>query len=419
MPRMRTDDSIVIVGAARTPIGAYLGGLKTVPAGELGAIALNEAIKRAGIKSEEIEEVIAGQAMGTQEESNIGRVIGLKAGLKKQSTGMTVNRICGSGIQSAISAAQELMTLDVDFIAAGGVESLSRSEYYLPLESRWEGFKAGNFTVIDANLALHKHAQPNPDYPEITHMGDTAEKVAERYAITREEQDTFAVDSQRKASSAIERGRLAQEIVPVEVIGRRKGVITVVDKDEHPRPGTNMESLARLKPAFRKDGKGTITAGNASGLNDGAAFEVFTKASVAKERGLDVMAKIVDFAIAGCDPNVMGLGPVYAINKVLSQNKLTLEDIDILEINEAFAAQTLGCMKELGIDPGTELYERLNPNGGAIALGHPLGMSGARIITSLCYEFKNHPEKKYAIASACIGGGQGIALLLENGSVNE
>lgn len=419
MPRMRTDDPIVIVGAARTPIGAYLGGLKTVPAGELGAIALNEAIKRAGIKSEEIEEVIAGQAMGTQEESNIGRVIGLKAGLKKQSTGMTVNRICGSGIQSAISAAQELMTMDVDFIAAGGVESLSRSEYYLPLESRWEGFKAGNFTVIDANLALHKHAQPNPDYPEITHMGDTAEKVAERYAITREEQDTFAVDSQRKVSSAIESGRLAQEIVPVEVIGRRKGVITVVDKDEHPRPGTNMESLARLKPAFRKDGKGTITAGNASGLNDGAAFEVFTKASVAKERGLDVMAKIVDFAIAGCDPNVMGLGPVYAINKVLSQNKLTLEDIDILEINEAFAAQTLGCMKELGIDPGTELYERLNPNGGAIALGHPLGMSGARIITSLCYEFKNHPEKKYAIASACIGGGQGIALLLENGSVNE
>lgn len=418
MPRMRMDDPIVIVGAARTPIGAYLGGLKTVPAGELGAIALNEAIKRAGIKSEEIEEVIAGQAMGTQEESNIGRVIGLKAGLKKQSTGMTVNRICGSGIQSAISAAQELMTMDVDFIAAGGVESLSRSEYYLPLESRWEGFKAGNFTVIDANLALHKHAQPNPDYPEITHMGDTAEKVAERYAITREEQDTFAVDSQRKASSAIESGRFAQEIVPVEVIGR-KGVVTVVDKDEHPRPGTNMESLARLKPAFRKDGKGTITAGNASGLNDGAAFEVFTKASVAKERGLDVMAKIVDFAIAGCDPNVMGLGPVYAINKVLSQNKLTLEDIDILEINEAFAAQTLGCMKELGIDPGTELYERLNPNGGAIALGHPLGMSGARIITSLCYEFKNHPEKKYAIASACIGGGQGIALLLENGSVNE
>lgn len=412
------DDPIVIVGAARTPIGTYLGGLKTVPAGELGAIALNEAIKRAGIKSEEIEEVIAGQAMGTQEESNIGRVIGLKAGLKKQSTGMTVNRICGSGIQSAISATQELMTMDVDFIAAGGVESLSRSEYYLPLESRWEGFKAGNFTVIDANLALHKHAQPNPDYPEITHMGDTAEKVAERYAITREEQDTFAVDSQRKASSAIESGRLAQEIVPVEVIGR-KGVVTVVDKDEHPRPGTNMESLARLKPAFRKDGKGTITAGNASGLNDGAAFEVFTKASVAKERGLDVMAKIVDFAIAGCDPNVMGLGPVYAINKVLSQNKLTLEDIDILEINEAFAAQTLGCMKELGIDPGTELYERLNPNGGAIALGHPLGMSGARIITSLCYEFKNHPEKKYAIASACIGGGQGIALLLENGSVNE
>ncbi|AEB30032.1 acetyl-CoA acetyltransferase [Carnobacterium sp. 17-4] len=416
MPRFKTDDPIVIVGAARTPIGAYLGGVKTVPTGELGAVALKEAIKRAGLTSEEIDEVIAGQAMGTQEESNIGRVIGLKAGLRHQSTGMTVNRICGSGIQSAISAVQELMTMDVNFIAAGGVESLSRSEYYLPLESRWEGFKAGNFNIIDANLALHMHAQPNAQYPEVHHMGDTAEKIAEMYTITREEQDTYAMDSQRKAAQAIESGRLAQEIIPVEVKGR-KGSITVIDADEHPRPGTNMESLARLKPAFRKDGKGTITAGNASGLNDGAAFEIFTKASVAKERGLDVMAKIVDFAVAGCDPNVMGLGPVYAINKVLAQNNLTLEDIDILEINEAFSAQILGCMKELGIEPGSKLYKRLNPNGGAVALGHPLGMSGARIITSLCYEFKNHPEKKYAIASACIGGGQGIALLLENGSV--
>ena len=393
MPRFKTDDPIVIVGAARTPIGAYLGGLKTVPTGELGAIALKEAIKRAGLTSEEIDEVIAGQAMGTQEESNIGRVIGLKAGLRQQSTGMTVNRICGSGIQSAISAVQELMTMDVNFIAAGGVESLSRSEYYLPLESRWEGFKAGNFNIIDANLALHMHAQPNAQYPEVHHMGDTAEKIAEKYTITREEQDTYAMDSQRKAAQAIESGRLAQEIIPVEVKGR-KGSITVIDADEHPRPGTNMESLARLKPAFRKDGKGTITAGNASGLNDGAAFEIFTKASVAKERGLDVMAKIVDFAVAGCDPNVMGLGPVYAINKVLAQNNLTLEDIDILEINEAFSAQILGCMKELGIEPGSKLYKRLNPNGGAVALGHPLGMSGARIITSLCYEFKNHPEKK-------------------------
>ncbi|MER2173376.1 MAG: thiolase family protein [Carnobacterium sp.] len=416
MPRFKTDDPIVIVGAARTPIGAYLGGLKTVPTGELGAIALKEAIKRAGLTNEEIDEVIAGQAMGTQEESNIGRVIGLKAGLRQQSTGMTVNRICGSGIQSAISAAQELMTMDVDFIAAGGVESLSRSEYYLPLESRWEGFKAGNFNIIDANLALHMHAQPNAEYPEVHHMGDTAEKIAEKYTITREEQDAYAMDSQRKAAQASESGRLAQEIISVEVKGR-KGNITVIDADEHPRPGTNMESLARLKPAFRKDGKGTITAGNASGLNDGAAFEIFTKASIAKERGLDVMAKIVDFAIAGCDPNVMGLGPVYAINKVLAQNDLKLEDIDILEINEAFAAQILGCMKELGIESGSKVYNRLNPNGGAVALGHPLGMSGARIITSLCYEFKNHPEKKYAIASACIGGGQGIALLLENGSV--
>ncbi|MBT2732866.1 thiolase family protein [Carnobacterium sp. ISL-102] len=416
MPRLKTDDPIVIVGAARTPIGAYLGGLKTVPVSELGAIALKEAIKRAGLANEEIEEVIAGQAMGTQEESNIGRVIGLKAGLRKQSTGMTVNRVCGSGIQSAISAVQELMTMDMEFIAAGGVESLSRSEYYLPLEARWEGFKVGNFNVIDANLALHVNTQPSDDYTEIHHMGDTAEKIAERYSITREEQDAFAVDSQSKTAHAMDSGRLAQEIVSVEVKDR-KGNVTVVDTDEHPRPGTNMEGLARLKPAFRKDGKGTITAGNSSGLNDGAAFEIFTKLSVARERGLDVMAKIVDFAVVGCDPNVMGLGPVYAINKVLEQNGLTLEDIAILEINEAFAAQTLGCMKELGIKKDSELYDRLNPNGGAISLGHPLGMSGARILTSICYEFKNHPEKKYAIASACIGGGQGIALLVENGFV--
>ena len=416
MPRLKTADPIVIVGAARTPIGAYLGGLKTVPVSELGAIALKEAIKRAGLANEEIEEVIAGQAMGTQEESNIGRVIGLKAGLRQQSTGMTVNRICGSGIQSAISAVQELMTMDMEFIAAGGVESLSRSEYYLPLESRWEGFKVGNFNVTDANLALHVNTQPSDDYTEIHHMGDTAENIAERYSITREEQDAFAVDSQSKTAHAMDSGRLAQEIVSVEVKDR-KGNVTVVDTDEHPRPGTNMEGLARLKPAFRKDGKGTITAGNSSGLNDGAAFEIFTKLSVAKERGLDVMAKIVDFAVVGCDPNVMGLGPVYAINKVLEQNDLTLEDIAILEINEAFAAQTLGCMKELGIKKDSELYDRLNPNGGAISLGHPLGMSGARILTSICYEFKNHPEKKYAIASACIGGGQGIALLVENGFV--
>ncbi|WP_035052517.1 thiolase family protein [Carnobacterium pleistocenium] len=418
MPRLKTDDPIVIVGAARTPIGAYLGGLKTVPSSELGAVALKEAIKRAGLMNEDIAEVIAGQAMGTQEESNIGRVIGLKAGLKQESTGMTINRVCGSGIQSAISAVQELMTMDMDFIAAGGVESLSRSEFYLPLEARYEGFKTGNFTVIDANLALHVSTQPTNDYPEIHHMGDTAEKVAERYTITREEQDAFAVDSQNKAAQAIDSGRFAQEIVPVEVKGL-KGSVTIVDADEHPRPGMDMVNLARLKPVFRKDGKGTVTAGNSSGLNDGAAFEIFTKSSVAKERGLNAMAKIVDFAVSGCDPNVMGLGPVYAINKVLAQNELTLEAIDILEINEAFAAQTLGCMKELGINPGSELYERLNPNGGAIALGHPLGMSGARIITSICYEFKNHPEKKYAIASACIGGGQGIALLLENGSVKE
>jgi acetyl-CoA C-acetyltransferase len=413
MGRFKTEDPIVIVGAARTPVGAYLGDLKTVPTETLGSIALVEAAKRSGISMEEIDEVITGHVNGTQIHNNISRVIALQAGVRYDSTAMTVNRICGSGIQSAISATQTLITTDANFVAAGGAESLSRAEYFLPIESRWEGFKMGDFKVYDANNAGHLHAQPNDLFPDITHMGDTAEKLIELYGISREDQDQFAYDSQMKAKRAMESGRFAQEIIPVE-IRDRKGNVTVVSQDGHPKPDTTLEKLAKLKPAFRKDGKGSVTAGNASGLNDGAAYEIFTRESIAKNRNLNIMARIVDSAITGCDPNIMGIGPVSAISKVLKNNNLTLEDIDLLEINEAFAGQTLACLKDLGNYIGTPLYERLNVNGGAVALGHPLGMSGARIITSLCYEFLNHPEKRYAIASACIGGGQGIALLMEN-----
>ena len=411
--RRRLEDPVVIVGAARTPVGAYLGDLKTVPTEELGAIALKEACRRAKVEITDIDEVVTGHVNGTQVHNNISRVISLQAGCKIESTAMTVNRICGSGFQSAINAYQDLVLSDAKFVAAGGAESLSRAEYFLPLESRWKGFTSGDFKVLDANLEGHRSAQPKSMYPLITHMGDTAEILIEKYGIPREDQDQFAYDSQMKAKAAMENGRFAQEIIPVE-IKDRKGNVTVVDKDGHPKPNTVLEALAKLKPAFRRDGKGSVTAGNASGLNDGAAYEIFTLESTAKEKGLDVMAVMVDYAVVGVEPSEMGIGPVPAIRKVLENNNLTLEDIDFLEINEAFAGQTLACLKELGNYIGTPLYKRLNVHGGAVALGHPLGMSGARILTSLCYEFLNNPDKKYAIGSACIGGGQGIAVLLEN-----
>ncbi|MFH5835636.1 thiolase family protein [Proteiniclasticum sp. C24MP] len=415
MTKRRIEDPVVIVGAARTPVGAYLGELKTVPTEELGAIALKEAAKRAKIELSEIDEVVTGHVNGTQVHNNISRVISLLAGCAKESTAMSVNRICGSGFQSAINAYQDLVLGDAKIVAAGGAESLSRAEFFLPLETRYNPLKSGDFKVLDANLEGHRNAQPRSMYPQITHMGDTAEILVEKYNISREDQDQFAFDSQMKAKRALENGRFSQEIVPVE-IKDRKGNVTVVDTDGHPKPNTSLEKLATIRPAFRRDGKGTVTAGNASGLNDGAGYEIFTTESVAKEKGLDILARMVDYAIVGVEPSEMGMGPVPAIRKILENNDLTLEDIDILEINEAFAGQTLACLKELGNYIGTPLYERLNPNGGAIALGHPLGMTGARIITTMLYELKNHPEKKYALGSACIGGGQGIAVLLENPS---
>ncbi|WP_207204772.1 thiolase family protein [Miniphocaeibacter massiliensis] len=415
---MNNKENIVIVGAARTAVGAYLGELTTVPVEDLGQTALEGAIERAGINKEDIEEVIVGHVTGSQATNNLGRIIGINTGLRNESTGFTVNRICGSGLQSAISAAHELLLMERSFIAAGGAESLSRAEYYLPTKVRWSGLKMGDIKMIDSNDEGHRTASGKPN-KDITHMGITAENIVEKYNISRESQDQFAYDSQMKAKNAMESGRLAQEIVPVE-IKDRKGNITIVDKDGHLRPNTTLEALAKLRPVFKPE-NGTITAGNASGLNDGGAFEIFTKESIAKDRGLDIMARMVDYTITGCDPRLMGLGPVEAIKQLLHRNNLAMSDIDIIEINEAFSGQVLGCLDKdnLNIPMGSELYSRLNPNGGAVALGHPLGMSGARIITTICYEFKNKPEKRYAIASACIGGGQGIAILLENGSYVE
>jgi acetyl-CoA C-acetyltransferase len=402
---------IVITSAARTAVGAFLGGLKTVPVEELATQAIEEAVKRSGIDKSIVDEVILGHVISSADAPNLGRLASLKAGLSIHATGMTVNRICGSGIQAVISAAQEIKTMDMDVVIAGGAESLSRIPYYLPLNARYEGLINGNHTLTDSNMTHHRNAQPADQYPKVYTMGDTAENVVEKYEISREEQDQFAYHSQMKAKQAIESGRFAEEIFPVE-IKTRKGT-SVFDTDEHPRPNITLEDLAKLKPAFKKDG-GSVTAGNSSGMNDGAAAIVMMKEEKAAELGLQPMAYVVDYALAGVDPEYMGLGPVPAIQKVLKQNNLSLEDIDLLEINEAFAGQTLGCLKELGNYPGTLLYDRFNVNGGAVALGHPLGMSGARIVTSLCYEFKHRKNARYAIASACIGGGQGIALLLEN-----
>lgn len=405
-------DEVVFVGAARTPVGAYLGELKTVKVQELGVIALEEAIKRAGVPKEDIEEVICGHVTGSQTTNNLSKIIALDAGLKDTTTAMTVNRICGSGIQSAVSGALDLLSGKKKVIAVGGAESLSRAPYQLPEEVRFQGFRMGDSKIVDANDEGHRSASGKD--AKITHMGNTAENVVRLLQITREEQDQFAFDSQMKAKKAIESGRFAQEIVAVE-IRDRKGNSTIVDRDGHPRPNTTLESLAKLKPVFEKEG--TVTAGNASGLNDGAAFEIMTTMTYAKENHLDIMARVVDYAITGISPQYMGLGPVEAIREVCKQNQLNLlEDIDVLEINEAFSGQVIGCLKELNISMDSDFYKtKLNPHGGAVALGHPLGMSGARIITSILYEFKNRPTIRYAIASACIGGGQGIALLLENG----
>ncbi|MDK9711140.1 thiolase family protein [Acidaminobacter sp.] len=400
---------VVITSGARTPVGAFLGGLKTVPVQDLAAAAIKEALKRSGnLDPALVEDVIMGHVESSGECPNLGRNAAMLAGLEFI-PGYTVNRICGSSMQSIANGAVEIMNGDAEIIVAGGAESLSRAPYYLPLEARYDGLKMGNQMLKDANTTYHHNAQPYPMYP-VVHMGNTAENIVRKYSIPREDADRFAFDSQMKAKAAKERKRFEREIVPVEVPGR-KGAVTIVDQDEHMKPDTTMEGLAKLKPAFEKDG--IITAGNASGLNDCGAAVVLMSEDKAAALGLDVMAEVVDYAVAGLDPMLMGLGPVYSIQKLLKKNNMTMEDIDVFEINEAFGGQMLGCMIELGMTFESPLYERLNPNGGAIALGHPLGATGARLVISAMYELIDK-NKRYAIASACIGGGMGIAVLIKN-----
>ena len=406
---LRIMGKVVITSGARTAVGAFLGGLKTVPVEELAATAIKEALKRSNnLDPHLVDDVVLGHVESSGDAPNLGRNAALLAGLDHV-PGYTLNRICGSGIQSIVNATQDILTGNSEIVVAGGAESLSRAPYYLPLEVRYDGFKMGNQELRDANTKYHHNCQPYPQFP-IMHMGNTAENVVKRYEISREDQDLFAYNSQMRAKAAIESGRFEKEIVPVEIKGR-KGAVTIIDKDEHPKPHTTLEALANLRPAFEKDG--SVTAGNASGLNDGGAAVVVMSEEKANELGLAPMAEIVDFAVAGLDPSVMGLGPVFAIRKLLEKTGMAKEDIDLYEINEAFAGQMLGCMKELEMYLDSPLYDRINVNGGAVALGHPLGMSGTRITISLMYELIER-NAKYGIASACIGGGMGIALLIKN-----
>ena len=390
---------VVIVGAKRTAIGSYGGSLKNVPAKELGAIAIKGAIEQAGIKPEDVEEVIMGDVLQGGLGQNVARQMSLGAGLPIETPAMTINKVCGSGLRAVELAAQIIKAGDADIIVAGGAENMSMTGYALP-NMRW-GARMFNTPAVDmmVNDGLW-------DVYNNYHMGITAENVAEKYGLTREELDDFALKSQNKAEAAIKAGKFKDEIVPV-TIPQRKGDPIVFDTDEFPRFGATKEALAKLKPAFKKDG-GVVTAGNASGINDSGAAVVVMSADKAAELGIKPLAKIVSYASAGVDPSVMGIGPVPASRKALEKAGLTIDDMDLYEANEAFAAQSVAVGKDLGFDP-----EKLNVNGGAIALGHPIGASGCRILITLIYELNKRPEAKKGLATLCIGGGMGTAVIVE------
>lgn len=388
----------VIVSAVRTPMGSFGGSLKNVPTRTLGAIVIKEAVKRAGIKPEMVEEVIMGAVLQGALGQNVARQMTLDAGLTKEVPAMTINKVCGSGLRAIELAAQIIKAGDADIIVAGGAENMSATAYAIP-SARW-GARMNDTKLIDmmTNDGL-------TDAFNNYHMGITAENVAEQWGITREELDEFSVVSQNRAEEAIKAGKFKDEIVPVE-IPQRKGDPIIFDTDEFPKFGTTMEKVAKLKPAFKKDG--IVTAANASGINDAGAAVVVMSREKAEELGIKPMCTIKSYASAGVDPSIMGVGPVPASEKALKKAGLTMADIDLVEANEAFAAQSLAVRKDLGLDP-----EKTNVNGGAIALGHPIGASGCRILITLLYEMMRRPETKYGLATLCIGGGMGTSLIIE------
>ncbi|MDR3225195.1 MAG: thiolase family protein [Clostridiales Family XIII bacterium] len=398
----------VITGAARTAVGGYLGSFKTVEAQELAAAVIKEAARRSDISLEAPDQVIFGDVYGYT--PNVSRCAALIAGIPIETPAFSVDRQCASSLQAVVSACYEISADEADIIIAGGVEVMSRLTYYLDPSTRYKPFRMGDKALYDTFFHGVTIVQPPSLYPGLN-MGLTAENIAEKYGITREEQDAFAVDSQRKMKEAKEAGKFKEETVPFEVVDRKGNFI--VEEDEHNMPDTTMESLAKLKPAFKRDGTGTVTAGNSSGMNDGASAVVVMSAEKALELGRKPLVRIVSMSSTGCDPRIMGIGPVGAIRKALRKANLSIEEIDLFEINEAFAAQSLGVLKELGMEPGTELYKRVNVNGGAIAHGHALANSGTRLLTTLIYEMKRR-NARYGLVSLCIGGGQGMALIVEN-----
>ena len=388
---------VVIVGAARTAIGSFGGTLSKLSAVEIGTIAAKEAIKRAGIKPEIVEEVIIGNVLSAGLGQNVARQISIHAGISEEASALTINKVCGSGLRAVSMAAQFIMTGDAEVVLAGGTESMSNAPYTLP-GNRW-GQRMGDGAVVDTLIKDGLWDAFN-DY----HMGITAENIAEQWNLTREEQDNFALRSQLRAEKAINDGKFKDEIVAVE-IPQRKGEPIIFDTDEYPKMGSTIEKLSKLKPAFKKDG--TVTAGNASGINDGAVMFIVMSKDKAEELGLKPLVTIKSYASGGVDPKIMGYGPVPAVKKALQKAGMTVEDLDLVEANEAFAAQSLAVVKDLGLDT-----EKVNVNGGAIALGHPVGASGARILITLIYEMMKR-DAKTGLATLCIGGGQGTAIIVE------
>ncbi|EHL96758.1 acetyl-CoA C-acetyltransferase [Acetobacteraceae bacterium AT-5844] len=386
---------IVIASAARTPVGAFNGAFASVPAHTLGAAAIQAALARAKVEPGEVDEVILGQILTAAAGQNPARQASVAAGIPVERTAFGINQLCGSGLRAVALAAQQIASGDATIMVAGGQESMTQAPHAAQLRA---GQKMGDLAFIDTMIRDGLWDAFNG-----YHMGNTAENVAQKFQLTRDEQDEFAFNSQHKAGEAMKAGRFSDEIAPVTVKGRKGD--TVVSADEYPKPDTTREVLAKLRPAFAKDG--TVTAGNASGINDGAAATVVMSAAEAAKRGITPLARIVSWATAGVDPSVMGTGPIPASRKALKKAGWTINDLDLIEANEAFAAQACAVNKEMGWDPA-----KVNVNGGAIALGHPIGASGARVLTTLLYEMQRRDAKK-GLATLCIGGGMGVALCVE------
>jgi len=387
---------VVIVAANRTAIGSFGGSLKDVSSVDLGVTVVKGVLNKINLSAEKVDEVIFGSALQAGHGQNVARQIAVKSGIPEDRTAFTINHVCGSGLKAIELAYHNILLGESEIVVAGGTENMSQAAYVLP-QARF-GIKMGSAQVIDTmvNDGL-------TDAFENYHMGITAENIVEEYNFTREEQDIFAAESQRKAQEALAKDRFKEEIIDIE-LKDRKGNITLFNKDEYPRE-TTVEKLAKLKPAFKKDG--SVTAGNASGINDGAAAVVLTTREKAEELGLEVLVSIKSSATAGVDHKIMGTGPIPASRKALKKANLTIEDLDLVEANEAFASQSLAVLKDLGLNP-----EKVNVNGGAIALGHPIGASGARVLVTLIHEMIKR-ESHYGLATLCIGGGQGIAMVVE------